>query len=92
MRQAATPERHPPALPLAMQVGAKVVRGGRLDIPPKHALPGPAGDGFEGLDGYCQLVRDCWAQAPADRPSMASVVRRLRALLTAAPSQAPPAS
>ena len=77
---------------MAPQVGAKVVRGERLAIPPKQALPGPDSAVFEGLDAFCQLIKDCWAQVPSDRPTMALVVRRLRALQSTAPSQTTPPS
>lgn len=30
-----------------------------------------------------QLIKDCWEQEPAARPSMAAVARRLRAIVAA---------
>ena len=70
----------PPTRPCPVQIGAKVVRGERLELPQRDALPGPDTAAAEGLDAYCALVKECWAQAPQERPTMAQVVRRLRAL------------
>ena len=63
-----------------MQISAKVSAGERLPIPPREELPGPDTGKFEGLDAYCQLIRECWTQLPEERPALAVVIRRLRAL------------
>jgi hypothetical protein len=36
---------------------------------------------FAGMAGYQQLLNQCWAQAPGDRPTFEVIVQRLRALL-----------
>ncbi|KAI7842172.1 hypothetical protein COHA_004194 [Chlorella ohadii] len=60
----------------------KLVRNGsRPDIPPLDQLPGPSPAGCPGMDDYMQLIRDCWAQDPAQRPSFASIAPRLHVLL-----------
>lgn len=64
-----------------MQIGAKVVAGERLALPPREELPGPDTASFAGLEAYCALIQECWAQQSQERPPMAQVVRRLRALL-----------
>ena len=66
---------------LRPQIGAKVVAGERLELPPREALPGPDTAAFAGLDAYCALIQECWAAQPEQRPGMAQVVRRLRGLL-----------
>jgi hypothetical protein len=33
------------------------------------------------MAGYLQLLSQCWAQAPGDRPTFEIVVQRLRMLL-----------
>ncbi|KAI7836883.1 hypothetical protein COHA_009215 [Chlorella ohadii] len=63
------------------KVGATVRQGGRPVVPQREALPGPDTAGWAGLDGYLQLMRDCWAQQPEDRPGFDQVVSRLRELL-----------
>lgn len=72
---------HPPCPYPWTQIGAKVVAGERLELPPREALPGPDTAGFTGLDAYCALIQECWAAQPEQRPGMAQVVRRLRGLL-----------
>ena len=72
-----------PPIPPWPQIGAKVVAGERLEVPPREALPGPDTAAFGGLDAYCELLQECWAGQPERRPGMAQVVRRLRALLEA---------
>lgn len=57
-----------------------MVAGERLELPPREALPGPDTATFGGLEAYCALIQDCWAPEPEQRPGMAQVVRRLRAL------------
>ncbi|PRW51177.1 Serine threonine- kinase CTR1 [Chlorella sorokiniana] len=63
------------------KLGATIRQGGRPDVPPRNQLPGPDTAGWAGLDAYLQLMRDCWAQQSADRPSFDEVVGRLRRLL-----------
>lgn len=53
----------------------------RPEVPPRIALPGPDTLAFAGLDSYCQLMRDCWAQRPADRPTFEAIIPRLGRLL-----------
>lgn len=63
------------------QIAGHVQRGGRLEVPPADQLPGADTATFGasgGLDAYCALMQQCWAQAPADRPSFAEVSARLR--------------
>lgn len=48
---------HWPAPAVDMQIGAKVVAGGRLELPAPQELPGPDTASFAGLDAYCQLIR-----------------------------------
>ncbi|KAI7839198.1 hypothetical protein COHA_007087 [Chlorella ohadii] len=68
---------------------AHVLAGGRLDVHPIDALPGPdtAAFGGGGLEGYLALMRCCWAQAPEQRPGFQQVVQELRALLKLAPPE-----
>ena len=77
--------------PGSAQIGAKVVRGERLEFPPRDALPGPDTGTFSSLEAYCQLIGDCWAQAAEQRPSMTLVVRRLRSLQAGAEPRPSPA-
>ncbi|KAI7842020.1 hypothetical protein COHA_004221 [Chlorella ohadii] len=63
------------------KIGATVRQGGRPEVPPREALPGPDTASWAGLDAYVQLMRDCWAQRPGDRPAFDEVVGRLRRLL-----------
>lgn len=58
------------------QVVAMVTEGKqRPDIPPATSLP--CGD-FPGLGEYVALMRDCWAQDAAKRPTFGAVITRLR--------------
>lgn len=43
--------------PLFVQIVQLVAAGGRPEVPPRRALPGPDSAGFAGLDAYCQLMR-----------------------------------
>ena len=36
---------------------------------------------FGGGDDYLRLMRECWAQDPADRPTFAAIISRLRRML-----------
>ncbi|PSC74168.1 Serine threonine-kinase CTR1 [Micractinium conductrix] len=51
------------------QLVSLVVGGGRLEVPPRGALPGADTPTFTGLEAYLALMRRCWAQNPCDRPS-----------------------
>ena len=44
-----------------------VVGGGRLEVPPRGALPGADTPTFTGLEAYLALMRRCWAQVHAFR-------------------------
>jgi hypothetical protein len=63
------------------QVRREVLDGRRPELPALEELPGPDNAAFGQLDVYCQLVRDCWAQNPAERPTFADIVPRLGAML-----------
>ncbi|KAL4422525.1 hypothetical protein ABPG75_008722 [Micractinium tetrahymenae] len=66
----------------AVQIYYRLVQGERPDIPPLEELPGPDRDCLAAsYADYTQLMRECWAEAPADRPGFAEVVPRLRAML-----------
>lgn len=52
--------------------------GGRLETPSPEALPGPYHLAPETLEAYQQLMRQCWAQEPADRPTFATIAARIR--------------
>ncbi|KAL4432582.1 hypothetical protein ABPG77_000519 [Micractinium sp. CCAP 211/92] len=58
-----------------------VLQGERPQVPALESLPNPEGGNLFGLDSYCQLIRECWAQRPTTRPSSAVVVGRLAELL-----------
>ncbi len=60
------------------QLVSHVTAGGRLEVPPRQALPGPDTATFVGLDDYVALMQRCWAQAPADRPGFQEIVVQLR--------------
>lgn len=63
-----------------------ILQGERPAVPPRRELPGPDTLAFAGLDQYCALMRECWAEDPAARPTMDTIVPRLAALQAAAPS------
>ncbi len=60
------------------QLVSHVLAGGRLEVPDREALPGPDNAAFGGLDAYVALMKECWAQVPAARPSFQQIVIRLR--------------
>ena len=60
------------------QLAGHVMAGGRLEIPPREALPGPDTEAFGGLDGYIALMRRCWAQEPGERPGFEDIVPQIR--------------
>jgi hypothetical protein len=49
-----------------------------LQVPAPEDLPSP---GFGGGGEYAALMHECWAQDPADRPTFAAVISRLRRML-----------
>lgn len=62
----------------SLQVARLVTGGSRPETPEDRSLlPGPA-TSFEGLETYVDLMRRCWAQSPADRPSFTEVIVVLR--------------
>lgn len=67
------------------QLVTHVTGGGRLDIPPRHQLPGADTAAFAALDGYVALLQRCWAQAPADRPGFEAIIPQLRWVVSAQP-------
>jgi serine/threonine protein kinase len=67
------------------QIMFAVLQGERPAIPPRHELPGPDTLAFAGLDAYIALLKECWADDPAARPSFDQIVPRLAALLAQAP-------
>ena len=66
------------------QISSAVLSGRRLQVPDPAALPGPAADSPEAFAAYVQLMQQCWAQAPGDRPSYPEVVQALRWVRVAA--------
>lgn len=67
--------------PGLLQVLFNLQQGRRPQVPPRGALPGSDTLAFEGLEGYCKLMRDCWAQQPAERPTFETIIPRLGGLL-----------
>lgn len=63
------------------EIARHLREGRRPEVPPPDALPGQGMAVAPGLDTYCQLMRECWAQAQEGRPTFADIVPRLRALL-----------
>ena len=87
------PALHPPSLPRRhelltwqlpwgttnpWQLVNHVLAGGRLEVPPREALPGPDTAAFAGLDAYISLMQRCWAQDPVERPAFQQIVTELR--------------
>lgn len=62
-----------------------LLKGERLPIPPREALPGPDTAAFAGLDAYCALLARCCVHDPAARPDFAAIIPELRRLLESAP-------
>lgn len=65
------------ALAARVQVTNNLGRGLRLPIPSPEDLPG-AEKVFPGLDRYIALLKRCWAQEPAARPTFGEIVTELR--------------
>lgn len=63
------------------QIRRSLLDGVRPEVPDREALPGPEPPPAAALDGYQALMRECWAQAPEQRPTFAAIVSRLSALL-----------
>ena len=47
----------------------------RMEVPAEADLPG---GGFIGMESYVALMRRCWSESPADRPTFEEVVAALR--------------
>lgn len=62
-----------------------VLSGQRPELPEMEELPGTEGP-FHGLNAYCQLMSDCWADIPAERPPVSVIIARLEELLPLAPA------
>ncbi|PRW39272.1 Serine threonine- kinase CTR1 [Chlorella sorokiniana] len=63
------------------KIAAIIRQGGRPEVPPREALPGPDTADWAGLDDYVRLMRACWAPQPEHRPSFDEVVQQLKLLL-----------
>jgi hypothetical protein len=64
-----------------MQVLGAVLRGDRLALPARDALPGEPAAACPGFDRYAVLMQRCWAQQPGERPTFAAVASELKELL-----------
>ena len=68
-----------PALAPAAQIVRVVQARGRPPLPPRDALPGgPEVFWDSGLSAYINLMEQCWAQRPEDRPDFKTVTARIR--------------
>ena len=57
----------------------QLLTGGRPEVPPAAALPGPDTPAFaEQLPAYTALMQQCWAQRQEDRPEFDFVIQELR--------------
>jgi serine/threonine protein kinase len=65
----------------AFQLVFMVSSGDRLAMPALEALPGKPPEPAV-YDAYVALVRRCWAQDAADRPTFGDIISELRAILT----------
>lgn len=71
------------------QIMRYVAEGGRLSVPPLQQLPGMETAQFTGLQAYIQLMNNCWAQVPEDRPTWVRIINELREIsATHTPGQA----
>lgn len=57
-----------------------IASGERLPVPALQELPG-APPPAQLYDAYVALMRRCWAQQPADRPTFSQVIVELRGIL-----------
>lgn len=71
------------------RVAGYVLDGGRPVVPPLDELPGPDTAQFAGMEAYIELMQECWAQQPEERPSFEQIVPRLKLLLEVAPGPPP---
>jgi serine/threonine protein kinase len=53
----------------------------RPEVPSRAELPGPDAATYAGLDAFVELMQECWAQAPENRPTFQQIVPRLSSLL-----------
>jgi hypothetical protein len=61
----------------AFQIMRSIAAGGRPPIPAPADLP-DSGGVFPGLEGYIQLMQQCWTQEPAERPSFSDALNDLK--------------
>ncbi|PRW45342.1 Serine threonine- kinase CTR1 [Chlorella sorokiniana] len=60
---------------------ASFIRGGaRPAVPAPSCLPGPHQLDDDSLQAYCELMRECWAHDPTERPGLEEIIARLQAL------------
>ncbi|KAI7841688.1 hypothetical protein COHA_004555 [Chlorella ohadii] len=78
-----TEERRAGATPF--RIASLIRRGARPAVPLPGCLPGPHQLDEGSLQAYCELMRECWANDPADRPSLEEVIERLQQLLNDLP-------
>ncbi|KAI3432561.1 hypothetical protein D9Q98_004110 [Chlorella vulgaris] len=62
------------------RIAQMVIGGTRPQVPAREALPGPDLPDAHSFEAYCNLMRECYAQVPTDRPTISHVLTRLRAL------------
>lgn len=65
----------------AFQLVFMVSSGDRLAMPALEALPGKLPERAV-YDAYVALVRRCWAQDPAERPTFGDIISELRNILS----------
>lgn len=63
------------------QVVAMITEGRQRPEIPKHSMDSLPGGTFMEMSKYTELMEVCWAQDPAERPSFASIISSLRAML-----------
>lgn len=54
-----------------------LMRGDRLEVPPRDKLPGDT-PGAASYAAYIELMQHCWAEGPAERPDFEEISARLR--------------
>ncbi|KAI3436086.1 hypothetical protein D9Q98_002144 [Chlorella vulgaris] len=62
------------------RIAQMVIGGTRPQVPARESLPGPDLPDAHSFEAYCNLMRECYAQVPTDRPTISHVLTRLRAL------------